>query len=154
MSTFATTDSHSYACAQCFFHAPCCCTTQACFSQCAMVHHPAGESICTDHTWFWYQATILHQQHVLRYYKLFTFASSSMKKRQFWPYARRQQKPSRYASNKGKKLEYQKGVTFLAHTVYAHGISTLQTDRQTDGRTDGWKTYGSNTSLCTTCIAR
>ena len=33
------------------------------------------------------------------------------------PIMRRQQKPSRYASNKGRKLKYQNGVTFLAHTV-------------------------------------
>jgi len=35
----------------------------------------------------------------------------------FCPYVRRQWKPSHYASNKGRKLKYQKGVTFLAHTV-------------------------------------
>jgi len=34
------------------------------FSLCAVVHHPAGESICSDDTWLWYQATILHQEHV------------------------------------------------------------------------------------------
>jgi len=26
---------------------PCCCITRACFSQCVVVHHPAGESVCT-----------------------------------------------------------------------------------------------------------
>ena len=32
-------------------------------------------------------------------------------------------------------------------TVYAHGTSTLQTDRQTDRQTDGRTTYDSNTAL-------
>ena len=35
------------------------------------------------------------------------------------------------------------GIGFLEHGVYAHGTSTSQTDGRTDGRT----TYGSNTAL-------
>jgi len=52
---------HTVMCSVC---PPCFCTTQACFSQCAVVHHPAAESICTNDTWLWYQATIFHHEHV------------------------------------------------------------------------------------------
>jgi len=57
-----------------------------------MVDHPAGESICTDDIWLWYHA----------------FNENDMKVNKNCKYN---------ASNKGRKLRYQKGVTFLTHAV-------------------------------------
>jgi len=69
----------------------------SCFSQCVMVHYPAGESICTDDTWLWYQAFNENDRPIYK-----------------WGL----NKNCKYnASNNGRKLGYQKGFTFLAHPV-------------------------------------
>jgi len=65
----------------------------SCFSQCAMVHHPAGESISTDDTWLWYQA--------------FKIAKYN-------------------ASNKGRKLRYQK-VSFIGTHCTLYCTVQIQT---------------------------
>jgi len=106
---------HTVMCSLC---PPCCCTTQPCFSQCAVVHHAAGEFICTDDT----KALIPGKQSFTK--NAFTVIRAAY----FCPHfnennasfahtrdANRNHHVMQF--NKDRKLKYQKGVTFLAHTV-------------------------------------
>jgi len=111
----------------CLMCPPCCCTTQACFSQCAVVHHPAGESICTDDTWLWYQATILHQENVHSIRAAY-FCSRFNENNASFANTRNANRNHHVMHLKGyRKLEYQKGVIFW-HTLYilSHLISWVR----------------------------
>jgi len=86
-----------------------------------MVHHPAGESICTDDSLALISIRWQHSltKNTFTVIWAVTFALSSMKITPVLPYAKRQQKPSRCASNKGRKLKYQHSVIFW-HTLYIY----------------------------------